>query len=711
MDIEIKNCNNITMATVAIVPSKLNIKFAPNGTGKSTISKAIQYAVTDDEKALADLLPFKFRSENVDDIQPDVLGIENIKSVLCFNEEYVNKFTFKPEELVSNSFDIFIRTDAYQEKERDIETFTSLVKQQFANNSELEALISNLNELSRAFKVTASGDLAKTSTGAKALSSSNKIDHIPDGLQPYQPFIQSSNCVSWIDWQAKGHKEFSDLSDSCPFCTSDATSKKDQIANVSKEYDKNLIKNLVSVIDVINKLGEYFSDAASENLDVIKSLKNGLEKEHETFIVTVKSQIDDLVAKLEKLKGLTGFDFNEGENVKQKLQGYIIDLQFFDTLNSVKTNETISTINLSIEQLLKQAGPLQGKINLQRKEMKELVEKHQTDINDFLTFAGYRYQVAIVGEGEQAQLKLRHIDNSTHLSGGSQHLSFGERNAFSIVLFMYECLAKKPDLVILDDPISSFDKNKKYAILEMLFRRDASDCLKSKTVLMLTHDVEPIIDTLRSVRGQFSNQVYASYLRLRSGEITEQPIAYEDIKTFVQICGNVFSSENDPIIKLIYLRRRYEVLGELYDGYEVLSNLFKKRTEPEDFRIPRNADGLNTPLSTIDLNSGISDIQRFISELPVDYPSLVALFSNDEKIKELYLQSSNGYEKLQLLRILLDIEIVKNSVIKKFINETYHIENEFIFQLDPTRFDLIPEYVVHECDKILEEFSEVRSDG
>lgn len=425
----------------------------------------------------------------------------------------------------------------------------------------------------------------------------------------------------------------------------------------------------------------------------------------------MKSQIDDLVAKLEKLKGLTGFDFNEGENVKQKLQGYIIDLQFFDTLNSVKTNETISTINLSIEQLLKQAGPLQGKINLQRKEMKELVEKHQTDINNFLTFAGYRYQVAIVGEGEQAQLKLRHIDNSTHLSGGDQHLSFGERNAFSIVLFMYECLAKKPDLVILDDPISSFDKNKKYAILEMLFRRDASDCLKSKTVLMLTHDVEPIIDTLRSVRRKFSNQVFASYLCLRSGEIKEQPISNEDIKTFVQICENVFSSESDPIIKLIYLRRRYEVLGELDNGYEVLSNVFKKRDDPEDFRIPRNAEGLNTPLSSIDLSTGISDIQRFISELPSDYLSLVTLFSNDEKIKELYLQSNNGYEKLQLIRILLNIEEVENSVIRKFINETYHIENEFIFQLDPTRFDLIPEYVVDECDKILEEFSEGSSNG
>ncbi|PTQ87361.1 AAA family ATPase [Agitococcus lubricus] len=711
MDIEIKHCNNITKATVAIVPNKLNLKFAPNGTGKSTISKAIQYTVTGDIKALAELLPFKYRSENFNNIQPEVLGVESISSILCFNEEYVNNFTFRPEELVSNSFDIFIRTDAYQEKERDIETFTSLVKQQFANNPDIEVLLSNLNELSRAFKVTASGGLAKTSTGAKALSSSNKIDHIPEGLQPYQPFIQSSNCVNWIDWQAKGHKEFSNLSESCPFCTSDATNKKEQIANVSKEYDKNLIKSLVGIIDVINKLGEYFSHAAREKLDVIKSLKNGLEKEHETFIVTVKSQIDNLVAKLETLKGLTGFDFNEGENVKQKLQGYIIDLQFFDILNSVKTTDTISIINSSIEELIKQAGPLQGKINLQRIEMRKLIEKHQTDINAFLTFAGYRYQVAIVGEGEQAQLKLRHVDNSSHLSGGSQYLSFGERNAFSIVLFMYECLAKKPDLIILDDPISSFDKNKKYAIFEMLFRRDASDCLKSKTVLMLTHDVEPIIDTLKSVSKRFSNQVYASYLRLGNGEITEQSISNEDIKTFVQICNNIFSSQNDLIIKLIYLRRRYEVLGDLGNGYEVLSNLFKKRVEPEDFRIPRNEHGENTPLSTNNLNDGISDIKRFIPDVPDDYPSLIVFFCNEERIKELYMQSNNGYEKLQLIRILINIEKVKNSVIKKFINETYHIENEFIFQLDPTCFDLIPQYVVNECDKILAEFSEVNSNG
>lgn len=334
--------------------------------------------------------------------------------------------------------------------------------------------------------------------------------------------------------------------------------------------------------------------------------------------------------------------------------------------------------------------------------MKKLIAKHQTDINEYLTFAGYHYQVEIVGEGELSQLKLRHIDHSNHLSGGSQHLSFGERNAFSIILFMYECLAKTPSLIILDDPISSFDKNKKYAILEMLFRRDAEYSLKGKSVLMLTHDIEPIIDTLKSVPRQFSNQVSAAYLQLRNGEIAEQSISGNDIKPFIKICDEVLVSTQDPIIKLIYLRRRYEVLGEPEAAYQVLSNLFKKRAEPEDHRIFSTEDGLSALLSRDNISTGIGEIRHYIPDLPKDYSALVALFCNNDQIKALYQNSTNGYEKLQLTRILLNIDAIDNSVIRKFINETYHIENEFIFQLDPTKFDLIPEYIIKECDKILE---------
>ncbi|HAL7735053.1 TPA: AAA family ATPase, partial [Escherichia coli] len=70
-----------------------------------------------------------------------------------------------------------------------------------------------------------------------------------------------------------------------------------------------------------------------------------------------------------------------------------------------------------------------------------------------------------------------------------------------------------------------------------------------------------------------------------------------------------------------------------------------------------------------------------------------------DRIRALYLLCRNGYEKLQVFRLLQTG--VENAVIRKFMNETYHIENEFICQLDPARFDLIPEYVIRECDALI----------
>ncbi|GAW86381.1 hypothetical protein bplSymb_SCF02601P016 [Bathymodiolus platifrons methanotrophic gill symbiont] len=106
MHIEISNCNNIHSASLDISKNKLNIKFAPNGAGKSTIAKAIMH-YADDEK-LADLMPFKLRKENPESFRPKIQCSENIGNVMCFNEAYVNQFTFQSDELVSNSFDIFI---------------------------------------------------------------------------------------------------------------------------------------------------------------------------------------------------------------------------------------------------------------------------------------------------------------------------------------------------------------------------------------------------------------------------------------------------------------------------------------------------------------------------------------------------------------------------------------------------------------------------
>ena len=695
IQIEVKNCNNLDSAVISLATQKLNIKFAPNGTGKSTIARAVLLGVKGDQNLLSELLPFKLRKENPENKLPEIKGAETLKNIMCFNEEYVSQFVFKPDELLSNSFDIFIRTDSYKQKEQEIEELVRNIKQLFSGNPELETLIAALKEMGSAFKLSKTG-LDKKSTGMKGLSAGNKIQHIPPGLESYKPFIQSQSSVGWIDWQTKGY-EFTELSDNCPFCTLDTSDKKDQIKRVGQEYDKNIIKNLMAIIAVIDKLGDYFSVEAKGKLKEITILKEGLEKEHEAFLATVKNQIDNFTEKLEKLRTFSAFQFKDGEKVADKLPAYKLDLQFFSELKSNKMQGAIAPINASIDAVIEQAGQLQGKINQQRSEMKKTVQLHQTDMNEFLAYAGYRYAVEIVGEGDQAQLKLRHIDHEKYLSGGNQHLSFGERNAFSIVLFMYECLAKKPDLIILDDPISSFDKNKKYAILEMLFRREADSCLKNKTVLMFTHDVEPIIDTIKSLAQKFSNQTSASFLKLADGQIRESGIGKDDIQTFSQICRNAIASEKHDVIKLIYMRRHYEIAENKGDAYQVLSNVLHKRERAIDTREPKGSDDNHPEMEQAKFLKGCAEVSKRLSGF--SYHDLLSRVSDTNALKSLYGASANGYEKLQVFR-LLGLE-AGNSVIQKFINETYHIENEFICQLDPDKFDTIPEYVIAECDKIL----------
>lgn len=45
MNVEIKYCNNIESGNIEIQENTLNIKYAINGTGKTSIAKAIGYKI------------------------------------------------------------------------------------------------------------------------------------------------------------------------------------------------------------------------------------------------------------------------------------------------------------------------------------------------------------------------------------------------------------------------------------------------------------------------------------------------------------------------------------------------------------------------------------------------------------------------------------------------------------------------------------------
>lgn len=687
MEIIIKNCNSIEEATVVIEENHLNIKYGINGTGKSTIAKAIANHTSD----LDELLPFKYRENNTENIKPTVEGVDSLENVLIFNEEYINQFVFQQNELIENSFEIFIKDDKYVKNQEAIEELMKDVKNLFTDNNELKQIISDLEELSGSFGKSKDG-YAKSGKLAKSFGTGNKLANIPKGLEDYSNYLHNENNVKWLKWQMDGSKSYLTIQeDKCPYCTAEVEeTKREMIVKVSEEYNATAINHLVQMLEVFERLDKYFTDEVKEQLNKIINNSTGFTPEEIVYLKQVKEQIKILLEKLKNLQKLSFHTFRDIDEIEEKAIELKIDLGLIPFINSEETQGIINPINDSIEIIIANIGSLKGEIHKQKSQIKTTIETYQEDIDSFLEMAGYKYHIVIEEENEEYKMRLKHRDYSSVVQNGSQHLSFGEKNAFSLVLFMYECLSKNPDLIILDDPISSFDKNKKYAIMYRLFRGEKS--LKDKTVLMLTHDIEPVIDTIKIKRHIFQPLPKASFLELKDSKIEEKEITKDDLLTFAQVCKNNLSTDISDIAKTIYLRRYYEIMDDKGLEYQMLSSLQHCREIPT---IREN--GANRNMTDSEQSMAVFSIRKMMPTF--DYNNILQGLKNKNELKTLYFFSSSSYEKLQLFR-LLNINI-PNKMVDKFVKETYHIENEQISQLNPLKYNIVPDFIIQECDKCL----------
>lgn len=687
MKLEISNCNNIDAGTISIERNKLNIKYAMNGTGKSTIARAIELHLRGDG-SIKELTPFKLLESGAKDQESKITGLDDVKTIAIFNENYINQFAFKQDEVLANSFEIFVKTANYDNHIGAIEKIITKIKNTFRDSKEIDQVISDLTTLSESFGKSQSGYSAAGAL-AKGIGKGNKVANIPKGLESYTAYLKSSLNSKWLKWLMEGNT-YSQLPDNCPYCTSPTNDKKDVISKVSKEYDAKSIEHLNKIIAVLDSLGKYFSKDANEQLHALANNVNGLSKEQLSYLLRIKDQADTLRSKMLDLKGMTYFSMKDTEKVSDFIEKLKIDLGFLSEMNSPSTRELVDRLNKSLDDVLSNVGILQGEIAQQTRLITKTIDENKADINNFLTVAGYRYSVDVQYGNESYKMRLRHTDFSQPVERGGQHLSYGEKNAFSLVLFMFECLSKNPDVIILDDPISSFDRHKKYAVIEMLFRGGRS--LRGKTVLMMTHDLEPIIDVLYTLPHRFQPLPVATFINLNAGKVAETTITREDLSTFGRICEDiVLSSEND-VVRLVYLRRYFEVQNNKGLPYQLLSNLLHKRDSPF-----KRENGQDIPMTTDEIKLGTDEIKVKMSSF--DYAQLLKKILDKSHLTKAFNEAENNYEKLQIFRILR--EGSQSNVFQKFIDETFHIENEYIMQLNPRKYELVPSFIIDECNRII----------
>ncbi len=466
------------------------------------------------------------------------------------------------------------------------------------------------------------------------------------------------------------------------------------IQQVALEYDSKYVAELQKMIGVFQALSDYFTDSVKETINRLAGSCVAFNQEEINFLKEIKNQVNILNNKLIAIKHLNFSTLKDVDAVIVALQEKRIELDILVHINSNFTNEKIKVVNTSLENVIAQASRLQGEINQQNVLIKRTIEKYHDEINGFLESAGYNYKVSIIEDIDKDSYRMILLckENLCQVNDVKLHLSYGERNAFALVLFMYRTIKENPDLIILDDPISSFDKNKKYAIMDMLFRGTGS--FQGKTVMMLTHDFDPIVDLIHtsSIRCRFNPVPVASFLHNNDGILCEKDIMPTDIQSFYEIAITNINSNIDEINKLIYLRRRLEACGDKGLAWQLLSNIFHP-----DRLIPLYQDtgSVNREMTNEEITEASEKIKLEIPEF--DYERIYKRTHDKAQMIELYKSLTSGYEKIQLYRII-NHGSISDTIFKKFVDEAYHIENDGLFQLNSTKYQTVPDYIIKLCD-------------
>lgn len=700
-NIQIHNCNNIKNGTIRIEPNKLNIKYGINGTGKTTIANAIKYSVKEDK--LQDLQSYYSTDKASIEVSP------KFNKILVFNEEFINQVVFVEDEVIENSFEVFLKTPDYEAKKRQLDEHLKILREIVVEDSEIVDLKNKLMTINGKFSRTSTGKLS-TAGVLKSLLSKQNLYNIPTELESYRPFIENAdNNIAWIDWVNKG--EAFDNIDCCPYCSEGLKENHIQKKEIFKKtYKKKDSQNLKEILELVQELKEFISDEKYN--DLIKYIKSETPDDVIKMIVgKLTTELDLLISRFDAISdfGRKNIAMANISDIEQQISHMEIPVDIFEIFRGEKLLNIFSRINEKIVQL-------KGEVSSLKKEMGELkglllatINASQMDINDFLKTAGINYEIEIRAEDEtnsKTILKQCFSDEKSNVENIREHLSWGEKNAFSLILFMYYAHMQNADLIILDDPVSSFDSNKKYAILHRMFKNMGKQqiSLLDKTVLLLTHDFEPITDFI--VVGKMSkDNAVASFVWNENGIVAEQLIDPEDdVCIITEEYANIARKSDINIVsRVAFLRKLCELngrQGEWGEAYEILSCL----VHASGIR-RKLANDTYVDMDDTEIEGGMSKIKEFIPDFDFEkYKDSTYTISG---IKTLYECENNAYLKIQLFRAICEIagDTIKLSPFDdgwyKFIDETYHIENDYLHYLDILKFNIVPNYISNKVEEMM----------
>ena len=696
--INFENCANISFGTIEIEPNIINLKFGHNGIGKTTILKSLEATISNPARK-SELIPYNTN------LNPKIEGTDNYKNTIIFNEEYIKQFLFDSNDLLKNSHELLVTTAPnFRETEQEIDKLLVEMKDTISNNKELSKQITELEKFENSIKSKQDGTLNGTCQFMKGFKEGNKFSHTPKESVAYKKLVRDSK---WIVWFKTGNDFQSFLkNENCPYCGNTLDKNLlDRIKTTGDNYNKVQIENLSTSLNTISEIKGLMSEKDVQQIDEIISTSDSLTKDQQIYMVGLKKDANILIQKLKTIRDVDYHYFKKMEisTLEKELKELLLQPTYYKSFDSEMLGSVSESVNEAINKVVQNIAPLKAKIAEHNTLIRKTVEKYEKDINEFLDYAGFKYYVKMDEINDIYSLVLYPNDSDQGLKGVDTHLSYGEKNVFAIALFLYQAIDDRYDLIMLDDPISSFDKNKKFAILHKLFKGDLS--LNNKTVVLATHDFDTVID-LCFVKNKAYN-VSAKFLNNNNGNLSEQEISKDKIKSFVQIATDNINSSNELITKLVYARRLLDISKQSSEEkmvWNYISSILHLKPIPD---IQSDDGSPSIKMSSEQIKQSEEYLSERLNIRISTYSDIINTF-NKEYLLRVYGEANSNYTKLQIYRVILELLEIKKpkeksreAIFNKFINETYHPENDYVFDLNPLEFERIPNYIVEKCNRYI----------
>lgn len=727
--ISISNCRNITAledGPLTITHHHMHLYLAKNGTGKTTISKALRYCADKSPESYNELKSFSYLQTENAAIKPLLRCSPRIKSTAVFDSDWIDDHCFSDSSIHENAFELYVSDNDIRKKMKERDNILGRLKK-LLSHDQVDTFIKQLKDINKRIGTPAKGAFRATAPCIKALRGGVPIHSDASFLQPITKSMTLSEQAKWLAW----HTDRPIMHDEsiCPYCgTRDST-----LMGECRDYDETReparVISWLNLAKLYDDLKEEFSIGIRSRLRKILTSKNEPSEDEYDFLAQIVENNNKMIAAIESIrKAIDDDSFLNGSALATELKVHLATLGsfklFLKTKGGSKTAQAsvLQQLTTSLQNVIQAENKLTDASDALTQKTAVNIAKHKDELNTFLSQCGYSYQIAIEQNISTAHASVLlepipaiQFDNHTPIRNTGEALSFGERNALSLALFMIECIRDKPALIVLDDPISSFDSDKRFGVLYALFSKQANlfeENFSGKTTLVLTHDYLVATDLI-AIHGNNFKLCDGYYLNCdKDGIIHLSRITNEAIRPYTQMLYtriNASSLYSTDTLCLIYIRQLCEMLrkgpGDFKTRYGItfslLSDVLHGKSRGEVMRF-HNWKNPNT--------TTVKTCENLVSQLlgrSFDFWQTLDTHCRNTSIlvNEFKKPEYSNYEHLQLARWIIDrsgYDISKEKIMARFADETCHIGGEYLYQLDPTTFDQTPFYIVEWCEEIVD---------